>query len=57
MAGDPGSDYEVWRPHAVKGKEIGCEMGRQVDFVRRKPTSRCLIGDKKLRGTLERDCR
>ena len=52
MAGDPGSDFELWSPG---GRASECLLGRRVDYVRRKPRARCFVGREPL-ATIERSC-
>ncbi|EKX33425.1 hypothetical protein GUITHDRAFT_120374 [Guillardia theta CCMP2712] len=54
LAGDPGSDFALWRPSGEK-QDI-CVMGRQVDYVRRKTTARCFVGKENRLSTLVRNC-
>uniref|UniRef100_A0A7S0EUC9 VPS10 domain-containing protein n=1 Tax=Hanusia phi TaxID=3032 RepID=A0A7S0EUC9_9CRYP len=54
LAGDPGSDFELWRP--TGDKQDICVMGRQVDYVRRKPSARCFVGKDNRLSTLVRNC-
>jgi len=46
MAGDPGSDFELWSPKGDVSslsdskkveQETACLLGRQINYVRRKP--------------------
>ena len=53
MAGDPGSDFELWSPR--EGTSQGCLMGRELQYVRRKASARCYVGETPI-ATLERSC-
>ena len=55
MAGDPGSDFELWSPKESNGKTRGCLLGRELQYVRRKAGARCYVGETPI-ATLERSC-